>query len=54
MRKNATAKVKESASKALAAVRDKMIADGAYDGRFRSRTEIDRKKEQSRRACRDW
>lgn len=36
----------------LGTVRDKMISDGAYDGRFRARTEIDRKKEASRTACR--
>lgn len=41
-------------SRALGLVRERMIKDGAYDGRFRSRTYIDRKKEQSRRGCKNW
>ena len=41
-------------SLALGRARERMIKDGAYDGRFRSRTYIDRKKEQSRRGCKNW
>ena len=43
----------DKVSRNLGYVRERMISDGAYDGRFRSRTEIDRKKEASRKACRD-
>ena len=45
---------KRNCSQALGRARERMIQDGAYDGRFRSRTYIDRKKEQSRRGCKNW
>jgi hypothetical protein len=40
-------------SKELAAQRSKMVSDGYYDGRFRSKTFTDRKKEAARKACRN-
>lgn len=35
-------------------VRDRMIQDGAYDGRFRSKTFVDRKKESERSGCKRY
>ena len=35
-------------------VRDRMIQDGAYDGRFRSKTFVDRKKEAERSGCKQY
>jgi len=45
---------KQNCSLALGRIRDRMIKDGAYDGRYRSRVVIDKKKEMSRRGCKEW
>jgi hypothetical protein len=45
-------KTKNKVARALGSVRDKMMQDGAFDGRFRSKTFTDRKKEASRCGCR--
>jgi len=34
--------------------RDKMKKDGAFDGRFKSRVEVEKSKSKSRKACRKW
>jgi len=52
MKKNKAAAAK--AKKALASVRDKMIADGAYDGRFRGNTFTDKKKELNKNFCKSY
>lgn len=44
-------KTKKRKQKLGGIVRDRMIQDGAYDGRFRSKTFVDRKKESERRGC---
>lgn len=47
-------KTKKRKQKLGGIVRDRMIQDGAYDGRFRSKTFVDRKKESERRGCKQY
>lgn len=47
-------KIKKRKQKLGGIVRDRMIQDGAYDGRFRSKTFVDRKKESERRGCKQY